>query len=73
MTRDENGVMEDAYYFLRNHDDPPSRGSLGEMPYWEKAVNDMIAVVNKWNSHPLAVEIMVGVFNYLEEKARRRR
>ena len=65
--------MEDAYYFLCDHDDPPTRGSLGELPYWEKAVNDLLTDVGKWNSHPLAVEIMAGVFNYLEGKAMQRK
>ena len=39
--------------------------------FWEKAARDIGEMVGgKWKNHPLAVELGMGVYSYLEQKCR---
>ena len=71
MTREENEIMRDAYYYLRDHDDPPAEGTAECAAFWEKAAKDVSALVGgKWKNHPLATDVMIGIYSYLEKKCK---
>ena len=42
MTPEENGIMRDAFYFLRDHIDPPPVGTDECVTFWEQAAKDLI-------------------------------
>jgi hypothetical protein len=71
MTNDEKAIMGDMFYFLRDHNDPPAVGTNACTTFWEKAAEDISALVGtKWNNHPLAMEIGIALYNYLEKKCK---
>jgi hypothetical protein len=71
MTNDEKAIMGDMFYFLRDHNDPPAVGTDACAAFWEKAAEDISAVVGtKWNNHPLAMEIGLALYTYLEKKCK---
>ena len=71
MTNEENEIMRDAYYFLRDHNDPPALGTDACTLFWQRAAKAVSALVSgKWHNHPLATEIMLGIYNYLEKKCK---
>ena len=70
MTREENGIMRDAYYFLRDHNEPPACGAEDEAAYWEQAAKDLAAVGRAWNRHPLATMVLMAIYDYLQVKSR---
>lgn len=59
------------FYFLRDHNDPPANGTDACIAFWEKAADDIGALVGrKWNNHPLAMDIGVALYGYLEKKCK---
>ena len=70
MTREENGIMRDAYYFLRDHNEPPACGAENEAAYWEQAAKDLAAAGKAWNRHPLATMVLMAIYDYLQVKSR---
>lgn len=69
MTREENDIMRDAFYYLRDHNNPPAPGTDQAQAFWQKAAKDASDLVGKtWNNHPLAVSVMLGIYGYLEKK-----
>lgn len=71
MTPEEKGIMADLFYFLRDHNDPPPPGTEACTVFWEKAAADIgIMVGRKWQNHPLALELGIALYGYLEKKCR---
>ena len=71
MTNDEKAIMGDMFYFLRGHNDPPAVGTDACPAFWEKAAEDIGALVGKkWNNHPLAMELGLALYSYLEQKCK---
>ena len=71
MTNEEKAIMGDMFFFLRDHNDPPAIGTDACTVFWEKAAEDIGALVGtKWNNHPLAMEIGIALYNYLEKKCK---
>lgn len=71
MTTEEKEIMADMFYFLRDHNDPPANGTDACIAFWEKAADDIGALVGrKWNNHPLAMDIGVALYGYLEKKCK---
>lgn len=69
MTAEENEILKDTYFFLRDHNPPPN-GTPGSLPFWEKTAKDMSDLVSgKWDNHPLAMELLKAVYCYLAIKA----
>ena len=67
----EHDIMQDVYRFLRDHNDPPAIGTDACTAFWESAAKDAGALVgDKWNNHPLAMEMTLGVYSYLEKKCK---
>ena len=40
MTREENDIMRDAFYYLRDHNNPPAPGTDQAQAFWQKAAKD---------------------------------
>ncbi len=71
IPQDEHDILNDAYRFLREHNDPPAIGSPDCTPFWEHTAKDAGELVgSKWNNHPLATGIMLAIYNYLEKKCK---
>ena len=54
MTPEENGIMRDMFYYLRDHIEPPGIGTPECEAFWIQAAKDLGAVSNTWKNHPLA-------------------
>lgn len=73
MTNEENDIMRNAYYFLRDHNDPPAIGTEACTVFWQEAAKDVSELVSgKWHDHPLATEVMLGIYSYLEKKCKKK-
>ena len=70
MPTDEIEIMRDAWRFLRDYNAPPAHTSEFALDYWKHAADTMSALARKWNNHPLAVGVLIAVYDYLDEKAR---
>ena len=71
ITDEEREMMRDAYRYLAKYIDPPANGSEEAIAWWEAAVDEISDLVGKkWNNHPLIMQVMLGVFSYLEHKAK---
>ena len=69
MTPEEKEIMADMFFFLR--DDPPAIGTDACTSFWEKAAKEIGALVGtKWNNHPLAMDVGVALYGYLEKKCK---
>ena len=69
MTNEEKSIMGDLFYYLRDHCDPPTNGSVESRPFWDRAAEDILRMVHdRWHNHPLAVEMGTAVYSYLEKK-----
>ncbi len=69
MTVEENEIMKDAYFFLRDHN-PPKKDKPECIPFWVNAAKDMNALVcGKWDNHPLAMELLKSIYCYLATKS----
>ena len=72
MTPEENGIMRDAFYFLRDHIDPPPVGTDACVAFWEQAAKDLGNVAATWKNHPLATRILIAIYDYLEMKCKQK-
>lgn len=71
MTPEEKEIMADMFYFLRDHNDPPANSTDECITFWEKAADDIGALVGrKWNNHPLALDMGVALYGYIEKKCK---
>ena len=72
MTPEESGIMKDAFFFLRDHDNPPANGVLGCEQYWAQAARQITELGRKWNHHPLVLEVLPAIYGYLETRSRQK-
>ena len=70
MTREESEIMKDAFFFLRDHIDPPAAGTPACEPFWERTARQISELGEKWNNHPLALEILPAIYTYIETKSK---
>ena len=71
MTNEEKDIMRDAYYFLRDHSNPPPIGTDECAEFFLKAVNDLTQLISvTWKNHPLAMELGISLYSYLEKKCK---
>ncbi len=67
----EKEIVRDIWIYLKNHNNPPAIGTDACTGFWEKAAGDICGLVGgKWNNHPLAIELGVAVYGYLEKKCK---
>ena len=72
MTREENDIMRDAFFFLRDHIDPPANGTPACEVFWERATQRISELAAKWDNHPLALEVLPAIYSYIEFKSKRK-
>ena len=71
IPQDEHDIMNEAYRFLRDHNNPPPIGTDTCVSYWERTARDIGDLVGgKWDNHPLAKEIGLALYSYLEHKCK---
>jgi len=69
MTHEENEIMRDAFFFLRDHIDPPAKGTPASKVFWDRAAQEISELGAKWNNHPLALEVLPAIYSYIETKS----
>ena len=72
MTREESDIMKDAFFFLRDHIDPPANGTPACDAFWECAARQLSELGSKWNNHPLALEVLPAIYSYIEFKSKQK-
>ena len=72
MTREESDIMKDAFFFLRDHIDPPANGTPACDAFWECAARQLSELGSKWNNHPLALEVLPAIYSYIEHKCKQK-
>ena len=71
MTFEEQEIMRNAYVFLKNHCCPPANSDEKAGDWWMQAAQELGTVCAAWNNHPLAIEVLIAVYNYIDQKAKR--
>ena len=66
----ETNIMRDAFRLLNEYADPPKIGAQDERPWWDSMNDAMNDLGQKYNQHPLAVDMGVTIHEYLEKKRR---
>ena len=67
----EKEIIRDVWLYLKAHHGPPALGTDACLAFWEKAAKDIGELVGgKWNNHPLAMELGMAVYSYLEQKCK---
>ena len=56
-----------AFDFLNAHF-PPENGA----EWWKSASDEMSMIGNQFGGNPLVAELMIGIFEYLDEERRKR-
>ena len=71
MTDEEKAIMGDMFFFLRDHNDPPAVGTEACISFWKTAAEAISTLVEKkWNNHPLAMDLGIALYGYLEKKCK---
>ena len=68
MTQTESDILRDAFLFLKAHGDPPPTGGTASEAFWKRTADDLTAAGEKWDNHPLALEVFPAVYGYIETK-----
>lgn len=67
----EKEIIRDMWLYLKAHNDPPAIGTAACAAFWEKAAKNIGELVGgKWNNHPLAMELGLAMYSYLEQKCK---
>ena len=70
-TNIEDSIFRDAYRYFRAHATPPPiTDTDASVSWWEAAADDISNVSARWENHPLAIKLLIAVYEYLEEKAK---
>lgn len=63
--------MRDAFYYLRDHNDPPALGTDACADFFLNAAKDMGTLVSvTWKNHPLAQNLILAIYEYLDVKCK---
>ena len=73
MTQTENDIMKDAFYFLRDHAEPPPIGGAGSDAFWARTAAELSEMGVKYENHPLALEVFPAIYTYIETKQKNRK
>lgn len=65
MTDREKNIMADAFYWLRDHSDPPTGDAAPA--WWDEAATAMQTLDAKHGRHPLVLRIMPALYSYVAE------
>lgn len=70
-TNTEDSIFRDVYRYFRAHPTPPPiTDTDASAAWWESAAEDIGKVSTRWKNHPLAVKLLIAVYEYLEDKAK---
>ncbi len=72
MTQEEQEIMRNAFIFLKTHCNPPFNTADTAHTWWLQTVQEMVAVCNAWNNHPLAIAVFLALYDYIEDKANKK-
>jgi len=72
ITPEEREIMRHAYVFLETHCDPPANQEEGACDWWIQAAQEMAQVCSAWNNHPLAMAVLIAIYDYVGEKAKKK-
>lgn len=74
MTEKEREIFVDAYGFLKCFSDVPGKPTLTNESdeYWLAATEELCRLSGKHN-HPLMNKLLLGTFEYLEQKDKAKR
>ena len=68
----EKEIIRDIWVFLKNHNHPPAVGTDACEGFWLDAVREIHEIVDvKWRQHPLALQLGMAMYAYLEKKETR--
>ena len=68
---EEKEIFRDMWRYLKEHHDPPQIGTEECVRFWENAAKNISSIVSaKWQNHPLALEMGVALYSYLETKCK---
>ena len=70
MTRNETAVFTDAMKYLDTFNDPPARSDPASESWWKRTADALSAFINAHGRHPLAMEMGVAIYSYIEVKAK---
>ena len=71
LSETEIQIFRAAYRYLAAHPSPPPMSDqAATLAWWEAAVNDIAAVSERWNNHPLMIRLLAAIYESLEEKAK---
>ena len=70
-TNTEDSIYRDPYRYIRAHSTPPPIADTDASASCSAAAADDISKVSaRWENHPLAIKLLIAVYEYLEEKAK---
>lgn len=72
LTFEEREIMRNAFVFLRNHCNPPANQDENACDWWMQAAEEAGQVCGAWNNHPLAIEVFVALYSYIDGKAKKK-
>ena len=70
MTQNESIVFKAAMEYLERFGNPPPYHAAESLPWWEKAADALAEFGNKHYNHPLALQLGVAIYEYIEIKAK---
>ena len=67
----EKEIFRDLWNYLKTYNNPPTIHDPGCEEFWHKAGKDLTEMVSrKWNNHPLAMDLGVALYGYIEKKCK---
>lgn len=67
----EKEIIRDMWLYLKERNDPPAVDNPDCAAFWENAARDIGGLVGgKWKNHPLAMELGLAIYSYLEKKCK---
>ena len=69
MTNLNIEILRDIGAYLILYQNPPSPQVESSENWWREALTDAEELLKKWGHHPLAVSLLLAVYEYLEGRA----
>ena len=60
----------DAMHYLDLYDNPPVGNGEDACIWWNKASEDLVLFTNAHDQHPLAMQLGMALYSYIEIKAK---
>ena len=69
----EKLIFQDMWRYLKEHNDPPGVGTDACAEFGLRAAEDIQQLMDgRWKNHPLAFEMGMAMYAYLEKKCKAR-